>query len=433
MSAKLEKLAVLQIKKMIIIIKLIRESYLFAFQAIIANKLRTMLTLLGITIGIFSIISVLTVVDSLKSKINESIASLGTNMVYVQKWPWEFSQDYAWWKYMMRPQPHLDELEKLKERSQLADNFSYMVSTSKNIQNGARSLNDISIVGIAHDYDKTWPFTIAQGRYFTPTELRAGSNRAIIGSSIAEELFPNSDPVNQSIKVWGAKVEIIGIFKKEGSGLFNNSNDNTVVLPALFMANYEDINSNGDMLNPLIAVRPKPGVSNRDLIAELRGLMRTIRKVKPYSEDNFALNESDMISKGFEPIFNVLSLAGWFIGIFSLLVGGFGIANIMFVSVVERTNQIGIQKSIGAKRYFILSQFLFEAVFLSLLGGIIGLLLIFIITMIVSAALDFSLALTFGNIMLGVTVSLVIGILAGIIPAISASKLDPVEAIRQGN
>ncbi len=417
---------------MIIFIKLIRESYLFAIQAIIANKLRTILTLLGITIGIFSIISVLTVVDSLKSKINESIASLGSNMVYVQKWPWEFREDFPWWKYMMRPQPHIDELEKIQDHSQLAEYFSYIVSTSKNIQAGARSLNDISVIGIAYDYDKTWSFTIAQGRYFTPTELRTGTNKAVIGSSIAEELFPNSNPVNQSIKVWGAKIEVIGVFKKEGSGMFDNSNDNTVVLPALFMANYEDINSDGDMLNPLIAVRPKPGVSNKDLIAELRGIMRTIRKIKPYSEDDFALNESDMITKGFEPIFNVLSLAGWFIGIFSLLVGGFGIANIMFVSVVERTNQIGIQKSIGAKRFFILSQFLFEAVFLSLIGGIIGLLLIFIITTIVSILLDFSLTLTLGNVILGLSVSLVIGILAGIIPAVSASKLDPVEAIRQG-
>jgi len=418
---------------MILFIKLIRESYLFAVQAIISNKLRTILTLLGITIGIFSIISVLTVVDSLKSKINESIASLGSNVVYVQKWPWEFREDFPWWKYMMRPQAHIDELEKIQSRSQLEEYFSYMASTSKNIQAGTRSLNDIAIVGIAYDYDKTWPFTIANGRYFSPSELRSGENKAIIGNNIAEKLFPNSDPVNKSIKIWGAKVEVIGVFKKEGSGLFDNSNDNNVVVPVNFMANYEDINNNGDMLNQLIAVRPKPGVANKDLIAELRGIMRTTRKLKPYSEDNFALNESDMITKGFEPIFNVLSIAGWFIGVFSLLVGGFGIANIMFVSVVERTNQIGIQKSIGAKRFFILSQFLFEAVFLSLIGGIIGLLLIFIITVVASAILDFSLTLTLGNIVLGLTVSLIIGILAGIIPAISASNLDPVEAIRQGN
>ncbi len=417
---------------MMIFLKLIRESYIFAIQAIIVNKLRTLLTLLGITIGIFSIISVLTVVDSFKDKINESISSLGSNVIYIQKWPWEFSQDYPWWKYMMRPQPNLDELEKVRDRSQLSEYFSYIISTSKTVQVGAKSLSDITTIGVSDDYDKTWTFTIDQGRYFTPSELRTGLNKVIIGANIAEELFPNTNPIDQSVKIWGAKLNVIGVFKKEGSSMFGNSSDNNVVLPALFMANYEDINSNGDMLNPLIAVRPKPGVSNKELMAELRGILRTIRKVKPSAEDNFALNESDMISKGFEPIFNVLSVAGWFIGVFSLLVGGFGIANIMFVSVVERTNQIGIQKSIGAKRYFILSQFLFEAVFLSLIGGIIGLLLIYIITLIVSAALDFSLVLSLKNITLGLTVSFIIGVLAGIIPAISASKLDPVEAIRQG-
>jgi putative ABC transport system permease protein len=255
-------------------------------------------------------------------------------------------------------------------------------------------------------------------------------NKAIIGANIADELFPNGNPINQSIKVWGAKIDVIGVFKKEGNNIFGNSMDNQVVVPARFASNFEEFNS--DNVNPLIAIRPKAGISNAELISELRGIMRSIRKVKPYAEDNFALNESNMISKGFEPIFNVLSIAGWFIGIFSLLVGGFGIANIMFVSVVERTSQIGIQKSIGAKRYFILSQFLFEAVFLSLIGGAIGLILIFLITLIVSASFDFSLTLSMGNIMLGLTVSFVIGVLAGIVPAISASRLDPVEAIRQG-
>lgn len=413
-------------------LRLIRESYLFAIQAIIVNKLRTILTLLGITIGIFSIISVFTVVDSLKGKINESIASLGSNVIYVQKWPWEFGSDYAWWKYLKRPQPHLDELEKIKERSQLAEYFSYIINSSKTVQMGSKSLENINITGITHDYDKTWKFTIGKGRYFTPSELRSGTNKAIIGANIADELFPNSEPINQSIKIWGAKVDIIGVFKKEGSSIFNNSTDNQVVVPALFIANYEDLDGDGENLNPLIAILPKPGISNNELKAELRGILRSVRKIKPSEEDNFALNESDMITKGFEPIFNVLSVAGWFIGIFSLLVGGFGIANIMFVSVVERTSQIGIQKSIGAKRYFILSQFLFEAVFLSLIGGGIGLLLIFFITLIVSAAFDFSLTLSAGNIILGLSVSFVIGVLAGIVPAINASKLDPVEAIRQG-
>jgi putative ABC transport system permease protein len=414
-----------------LLFKLIRESYLFAIQAIVANKLRTFLTLLGITIGIFSIISVLTVVDSLKSKINESIASLGSNVVYVQKWPWEFGSDYPWWKYLSRPVVKLDELEQILNRSQLTEYASYSMNTNKTIQAGRLTLDNISIVGISNDYDKTTSYTIGEGRYFTPNELRSGLNKAIVGVSIVEQLFPNTNPINQSIKIWGAKVEIIGVFKKEGMSMMGPGLDRQVVLPAKFASNYEELTS--DNVNPSLAIRPRPGVSNAELKSELRGILRSVRKIKPSSEDNFALNESDMITKGFEPIFSALSIAGWFIGIFSLLVGGFGIANIMFVSVVERTSQIGIQKAIGAKRYFILLQFLFEAVFLSLIGGAIGLFLIFLITLAVSAALDFSLTLTSGNIILGLTVSFVIGVLAGIIPAISASKLDPVEAIRQGS
>ena len=414
-----------------LLLRLIRESYLFAIQAIIVNKLRTILTLLGITIGIFSIILVFTVVDSLKSKINDSIASLGSNVLYIQKWPWEFGSDYPWWKYLSRPVPKFDELEKIKERSQLGEYYSYIMSVSKTIQAGTNSLENTSVVGVSNDYDKTWSFSIAEGRFLSQTELLTGQNKVVIGSEIASTLFPSVSPIGKFIKIWGSNIEVVGIFEKTGESIFENSSDKQVVVPAKYAYNFEELVS--DNVNPLIAVRPKAGISNDELRAELRGIMRSIRKIKPTAEDNFAINESNMISKGFEPIFAVVSIAGWFIGIFSLLIGGFGIANIMFVSVLERTNQIGIQKAIGAKRYFILLQFLFEAVFLSIIGGIIGLLLILIITLIVTYLIGFSISLTLGNIILGISVSFIIGVLAGIIPAISASKLDPVEAIRQGN
>ncbi len=414
-----------------LLLRLIRESYLFAIQAIIVNKLRTILTLLGITIGIFSIILVFTVVDSLKSKINDSIASLGSNVLYIQKWPWEFGSDYPWWKYLSRPVPKFDELEKIKERSQLGEYYSYIMSVSKTIQAGTNSLENTSVVGVSNDYDKTWSFSIAEGRFLSQTELLTGQNKVVIGSEIASTLFPSVSPIGKFIKIWGSNIEVVGIFEKTGESIFENSSDKQVVVPAKYAYNFEELVS--DNVNPLIAVRPKAGISNDELRAELRGIMRSIRKIKPTAEDNFAINESNMISKGFEPIFAVVSIAGWFIGIFSLLIGGFGIANIMFVSVLERTNQIGIQKAIGAKRYFILLQFLFEAVFLSIIGGIIGLLLILIITLIVTYIVGFSISLTLGNIILGISVSFIIGVLAGIIPAISASKLDPVEAIRQGN
>lgn len=413
-----------------IFFRLVRESFGFAIQAIIVNKLRTALTLLGITIGIFSVISVFTVVDSLKTKIQDSVNELGSDVVYIQKWPWDFSMDYPWWKYLDRPVAKTSEAEEVIKRSNLADAVSFIMSTSKSIQYEGTTLDNSSILGVMYDFDKTWAFSIGEGRYFSTSELETGRNVAIIGQNIVDELFKTINPIGKTIRIWGAKIEIIGVFKKKGEDSFGESTDNTVVLPAIFISNYEIIDS--EMMNPMIVVKAKEGVSNEDLRQELRGIMRSLRKVKPYQEDNFAINEPNMINKGFEQLFAILSIAGWLIGIFSLIVGGFGIANIMFVSVVERTNQIGIQKSLGAKRFFILSQFLIEAVFLSLIGGAFGLILIFLGTMFSTYVLDFTLKLYLSNILLGLFVSFVIGIISGIIPAYKASILDPVEAIRQG-
>lgn len=413
-----------------IFFRLIRESFEFAIQAIIVNKLRTALTLLGITIGIFSVISVFTVVDSLEKKIQNSVKDLGSDVVYIQKWPWDFSMDYPWWKYLDRPVTKTSEAEEIIKRSSLADAVTFMMSTNKTIQYDGTTLDNIGVMGIMHDFDKTWAFSIDQGRYFSQTELQSGRNVAIIGQTIVDELFKTINPIGKTIRIWGSKIEVIGIFKKKGEDSFGESTDNIVVLPALFVSNYEIIDS--EPMNPMIVVKAKEGVTNEDLRQELRGLLRSLRKVKPYQEDNFAINEPNMINKGFEQLFAILSIAGWFIGIFSLIVGGFGIANIMFVSVVERTNQIGIQKALGAKRFFILSQFLIEAVFLSLIGGAFGLFLIFLGTMFSTYVLDFSLDLYLSNILLGLFVSFVIGVISGIIPAYKASILDPVEAIRQG-
>lgn len=413
-----------------IFIRLLKESFEFAVQAIIVNKLRTILTLLGITIGIFSVISVFTVVDSLEHKIKSSIENLGSNVVYIQKWPWEFSMDFPWWKYVDRPVAKVKEAGEIIKRSQLADAVTFMMSTNKKVQFESVISENTSVMGVMQDFDKTWAFSIDEGRYFTETELLNGRNVAILGPEIAKILFSTISPLNREIRIWGAKIEVIGLFQKKGEDGFGESTDNLIVLPARFVANYEIIDS--EMNNPMIVVKAKEGVPNADLSEELRGILRSVRKIKPYQEDNFAINEANMINKGFEQLFSILSLAGWFIGLFSLLVGGFGIANIMFVSVVERTNQIGIQKSLGAKRFFILSQFLFEAIFLSLIGGGFGLILIFLGTLASTYLLDFPISLYWSNILLGLFVSFIIGIVSGFVPAYKASVLDPVEAIRQG-
>ncbi len=402
---------------------------MFAFHALAVNKLRTVLSLLGITIGIFTIILVFTVVDSLEKNVKSSVESLGDNVIYVQKWPWAFGSDYPWWKYWQRPLPDYKEMEQLNERSLSASAMNYQATLGgKTVKHGSSSIENIDIAAVSHDFDKIKTFELSSGRYFTEQESAGGRPVAIVGSEVSSNLFEKGEPIGQEIIALGRKFTIIGVFKKEGTSIVGNSLDNTVLIPVNFARNIMDLKS--DRIQPMIQVKGNPGVTNAELSEEIRGIMRSIRRLRPAEEDNFALNESKLLSNQIGSLFDVVGIAGWIIGGFSILVGGFGIANIMFVSVKERTNQIGIQKSLGAKKYFILIQFLSEAVTLCILGGLIGLLLVYIISFGASKALDFDLTLSFANILKGLIISATIGIISGFIPAYTASKLDPVEAIR---
>jgi len=409
------------------ILKLVFESLLFALNALSVNKTRTSLSLLGITIGIFSIISVFTIFDSLENSIKSEINSLGNNVIFIQKWPWSMGGEYPWWKYYQRPEPKLKEMEEIMKRSNTIEASAFMISVSRTIYNGNNSIENNPIIAVSQDYNKVMPFDLQEGRYFTPMESHTGRNVAIIGADIASNLFVNEDDViGRKIKVFGRKLDIIGVTKKQGEDVFGNSKDNWIIIPAKYAQKVLDFRNIGST----IIVMAKPHISNSQMIDETTGVMRSIRKLPPYADDSFSLNETDIINKGFDQLFAVIAIVGWIIGGFSLLVGGFGVANIMFVSVKERTNQIGIQKSLGAKNYFILLQFLFEAVFLAIIGGIVGLLIVFGLTFVISSMFSFELILTFNNIFLGIIVSAFIGLISGIIPSWSASRLNPVDAMR---
>lgn len=407
---------------------LFKESVFFAINALVVNKLRTFLSLLGITIGIFAIITVFTVVDSLEQNLRKSVQSLGDDVVFIEKWPWAFDGDYPWWKYMNRPLPDYNELDEIIQKCNGAQSAAFLISSQITIKHQSNSIENVTIICASHQYEKVKNFEIADGRYFTEIESSSGRPVAVIGDVLAKALFPNQSPLGQTVKINGAKATVIGVFKKEGESILGGSPDTQVLVPVNYARSLIDIHN--ENLDPQIMVRARPGISNDELIAELTGLMRSIHKLKPLVEDNFSLNQTSLISKEFDSLFEIVGIAGWIIGGFSILVGGFGIANIMFVSVKERTNIIGIQKSLGAKNYFILLQFLFESVFLSLIGGIIGLLIVFTITQFAGDSIGMEISLSRSNIILGFTISVLIGVVSGFVPAYSASQLDPVEAIR---
>ncbi|HPA30008.1 MAG TPA: ABC transporter permease [Bacteroidia bacterium] len=392
--------------------------------------LRTILSLLGISIGIFAIISVFTVVDAMEKNVRTSVESLGDKTIYVQKWPWAFGGDYPWWKYWQRPLPSVKEMHQLAARSQSIEVFTFEAYLSgKTIKYLNNSAENVTVALVSHDFDKVKSFELSAGRYLTEIESNSGRAVGIIGSNVANGLFGNaSTALGKVIEVMGRKVEVIGVFKEEGKSLLETEMDNTVVLPLNFGRNFVNIRS--DRIDPFIKAKVKEGVPIQFANDELKSIMRSIRRLRPIEDDNFALNQSSLLSNNITNIFSSLNMAGAIIGGFSILVGGFGIANIMFVSVKERTSQIGIQKSLGAKNYFILMQFLFEAIVLCLIGGLIGLSIIYFLAMFVSHAFDYPLSLTGHNIMLGLFISALIGLVSGFIPAYSASQLDPVEAIR---
>lgn len=358
---------------------------------------------------------------------------LGNNVVYIDKFPWgpeEGDTEYAWWKYWNRPYANYDEMKKVQDKVSGAQAVAISIwLDGQVIKFKDRSVKRTTVNGVSQDFDEIMALNIQSGRYFTSSENFSGRQVAILGADVAKELFPaNIDPVSQDIEYMGDQITVIGVFAKEGKSLVNTSNDNVVMVPYHYLTSKVQVD--GFRIEPAIMVEARPGVTMDELKDEIRSVMRAVRRIAPKREDNFAMNQISIISGQISSIFGVFDVIALIIGGFAILVGGFGIANIMFVSVRERTNLIGIKKALGAKNYFIMLEFLIEAVILSIIGGIMGLLLVFIVLKLLTTAIDFSLVLNLKNILWGIFTASVIGLIAGIVPAIIAARMNPVKAIR---
>lgn len=413
------------------ILKIIRESILQAFQQLSGNKLRTFLSLLGISIGIFCIIGVLSAVDSLEDNVRGSLDKLGNDVVYVKKWPWRDISD-SWWDYVKRPNPDYEDYEVLNERSKTIKLTSYHAAIGfRTVKFNSSSVERSILIAASQEFDQMFSLEFEYGRYFSSAEYFYGANKMILGFKVAEELFADLDPIGRMVKVQGKKYEVIGVIEKAGDDLINPLDfDETIIVSypngrtlANLKARY--------IFDTSVTLKAADGVPLENVKDEVTGILRGHRRLKPLQDDDFSLNELSMVASFFDSFFFVLNLLGIVIGIFAILVGAVSVSNIMFVSVKERTSIIGVKKALGAKNFMVLLEFLIEAIILCLLGGAIGLALVYAVMQLLTNAIGFELYIDMGNIFLGVGISIFIGVFSGLIPALQAARMDPVDAMRQ--
>jgi putative ABC transport system permease protein len=417
--------------------KIIAQSIRLSFEEIVSSKLRSFLSLLGISIGVLCVVSVTTAVTSLEKNIQNSFASFGTDILYIQKWPWIWADDndYPWWRFLNRPNVNDRELAQLENAMNTPDAVALINFTDrKTVKFADKFVENVNVTGATKDYNLIKNLDFVAGRYFTQGEFKSGSHICLIGANVSDALFDSPKSAEgKRIRVGGVELRVAGVLKREGDDLFGFTLDNSLVIPYNTLPLFSSANSSSD---PLIALKPKDGIPFDEMKYEAKGAMRAIRRLAPNQDDNFALNKMSVFTDGISSILAFVSFAGFIIGGFSMLVGGFGIANIMFVSVKERTNIIGIKKALGAKQIYILLEFLLEAIILCLLGGLIGLLLMFSLIkslewyLITYQESTFIFYITFKNIMTGFILSFIIGVISGFIPAWQASRMKPVDAIR---
>jgi len=400
------------------------------------NKLRTFLSLLGISIGIFCIIAVLSAVDSLEKNILNGFSELGSDVVYIDKQPWTEDPGQNYWKYLKRPNPTLNDFEAIQERSDLSKQSAYCYFAGDvTMKYRDNSLEGGFMMGTTPDYVDIQNVELQEGRHFSLSEYERANDIVILGHTVKQELFGPQPAIGKEVKLFGRKFKVIGVIKEEGENLFNFIDFDEVAWVTLKTSSkFYEVNrrfgSDGVSGQMLIA-QVADGHTIAELKDELTGVLRSARKIRPIEDQDFELNEISMLGDAIAPVISTMNVTGIIIGIFALIVGMISVANIMFVSVKERTSLIGVKKAIGAKNAFILTEFMLESIFLCILGGIIGILLVLSLVSSVNAVQQvFILYLSPLNIFIGVVVSVLVGMLAGMIPAWIASKMDPVVAMR---
>ena len=403
------------------------NSLRLTLQELKVNKLRTALSLTGVAFGIFCIIGVLATVNSLERNIQNEVKSLGSNTIYIDKWEYSGGPDRPQWKYRARPNMKIEEADMIKQRSALLDDISMLLRTGGSIEYKDDVISNSSVYGITEAQMTVQPINFEYGRFFSNSEFNSGSNVCLIGFANAEALFGNTErALGKQIDVKGRKTTVVGVIRKEGKNFIGWDYDNCIMLPYKYCKQIFPV----EWSNPVLIAKGKEGVTPTALINELTGIMRQIRRIAPKQEDNFSLNSVEAFSKAISESFVMLNVVGAVIGGISLIVGMFGIANIMFVTVKERTSVIGLKKAIGAKKASILFEFLMEAALLCIIGGAFGLFFVYILTLILSGPLKFPVYISVPMLVTTVIICIVVGILAGIIPARRAAKMDPVVAIR---
>lgn len=414
-------------RQIVLIVNLLRESIIFILLSLRADKLRTFLSIFGVTIGVFSMVSVFSAIDSLKANVKKGIDTFGSTSLIIEEYPWQTESSSNDLKaHKKRPAITIEEFRYLKEHSQNLESVAFLLYINKGVSYKRNSYGNPYVYATTIDWDKIYRINIYKGRYFSQKESASGSPVAIIGDDIGEVLFKNEDPIGKKIKIGNNKVTVIGILKKAGVSLASIFEDDiSVLLPLSYARTITSIKSPYTQ----IFAKPKVGVSREEAILETRYLIKTSRRLKPSQNENFAINEMTFLLNITNGILSKINIGGWVIGAFSLLIGAFGIANIMFVSVKERTCIIGLQRALGAKRYIIIMQFLSEAIVLSVIGGLIGIMICFLLILTIGSFDSFEISLSIYNVVKGVTISFFVGIISGSIPALQAARLNPADAI----